>query len=240
MDGLVWTKERRVPRRRAPGVDRFVARAVAVADAEGADAVTMRRIAKDLGSGTASLYRYVASRDELLDLMIDAVQGEDPPPSAASGDWREDLTACARRLRGVLLRHPWLGTELTGRPALGPNSLRQYDAVLAAAAGLTSDPTLAAVAVDTVSAYVLGAVGSEIAELQASRRTGMSENEWRASMGPYIREVVEGGEYPHFARRVVEADDLTPEESFELGLACVLDGLAARIPRPGLGGLRKT
>lgn len=229
MDGLVWTKERREPRRRAPSVERFVTRAVAIADAEGVDAVSMRRVAKDLGSGTASLYRYIAGRDELLDLMIDAVQGEDAPPGP-SGDWHADLASFARRLRGVLLRHPWLGGELTGRPALGPNSLRQYDAVLGSVEPLTSDATLAAVAVDTVTAYVLGAVGGEIAELQASRRTGMTEDEWRASVGPYIREVVEGGEYPHFARRVVEADDLPPEHGFEVGLACVLDGLAARIP----------
>ncbi|MEV4257917.1 TetR/AcrR family transcriptional regulator, partial [Spirillospora sp. NPDC049652] len=125
MDGLVWTKERREPRRRAPSVERFVKRAVAIADAEGLDAVSMRRVAKDLGSGTASLYRYIANRDELLDLMIDAVQGEDAPPGP-TGDWRADLGAHARRMRAVLLRHPWLGAELTGRPALGPNSLRSY------------------------------------------------------------------------------------------------------------------
>ncbi|WP_051467965.1 TetR/AcrR family transcriptional regulator C-terminal domain-containing protein [Actinomadura oligospora] len=230
MDGLVWTKERREPRRRAPSVERFVTRAVAIADAEGVDAVSMRRVAKDLGSGTASLYRYIAGRDELLDLMIDAVQGEDALP-APSGDWRADLRECALRLRTLLLRHPWLGAELTGRPALGPNSLRWYDTVLAVAGTLTSDATLAALAVDTVTAYVLGAVGGEIAELQASRRTGMTEDEWRASVGPYIREVVGGGEYPHFARRVAEAGDVPAERSFELGLACVLDGLAARIPR---------
>ncbi|MEV5568526.1 TetR/AcrR family transcriptional regulator C-terminal domain-containing protein [Spirillospora sp. NPDC052269] len=228
MDGLVWTKERREPRRRAPSVERFVTRAVAIADAEGVDAVSMRRVAKDLGSGTASLYRYIAGRDELLDLMIDAVQGEDVPPEP-SGDWRADLGVHARRMRAGLLRHPWLGTELTGRPALGPNSLRWYDAILAAAGTLTPDATLAALAVDTVTAYVLGAVGAENAELQASRRTGMTKDEWRASVGPYIREVVDGGEYPHFARRVVEAGDLPAERSFELGLACVLDGLAVRL-----------
>ncbi|MFC5187287.1 TetR/AcrR family transcriptional regulator C-terminal domain-containing protein [Actinomadura harenae] len=230
MDGLVWTKERREPRRRAPSVERFVTRAVAIADAEGVDAVTMRRVAKDLGSGTASLYRYIAGRDELLDLMIDAVQGENAPPEP-SGDWRADLGVYAGALRAVLLRHPWLGAALTGRPALGPHSLRRYDTVLAAAGTLTPDATLAALAVDTVTAYVLGSVGGEIAELQASRRTGMTEDEWRASVSPYIREVVDGGEYPHFSRRIIEADDQPPGRAFEFGLTCVLDGLAARIPR---------
>ncbi|MQY08372.1 TetR/AcrR family transcriptional regulator [Actinomadura macrotermitis] len=226
--GLVWTRDRRTPRRRAPGVEQIVARAVAIADAEGAGALSMRRVAADLGSGTASLYRYVAGRDELLDLMVDAVRGEDAPPPP-TGDWRHDLADVARRLRAALLRHPWLGPELTGRPALGPNSLRQADAALGAAAALTPDATLASCAVDTVAAYVLGAVAGELAEAQAQRRTGLTEDEWRASVGPYIRKVVESGDYPHFARRVVDAEDPDATERFEFGLACVLDGLAARL-----------
>jgi AcrR family transcriptional regulator len=78
----VWTRPRPEPRRRAPGVEQYVAAALAVADAEGLDAVSMRRVAGDLGSGTATLYRYITNRDELVDLMIDAVQGEDPLPDA--------------------------------------------------------------------------------------------------------------------------------------------------------------
>ena len=74
----VWTRPRPEPRRRAPGVDRYVAAALAVADAEGLAAVSMRRVAADLGSGTATLYRYITNRDELVDLMVDAAQGEGP------------------------------------------------------------------------------------------------------------------------------------------------------------------
>jgi AcrR family transcriptional regulator len=225
--GLVWNRDRRTPRRQAPSVDQIVARAIAIADAEGADALSMRRVAADLGSGTASLYRYVASRDELLDLMIDAVRGEEEPPTL-SGDWRIDLTNVARRLRAALLRHPWLGSELTGRPTLGPNSLRHADVALGAAAALTPDITLAANVVDAALAYVFGAVAGELAEVQAQRRTGLTQEQWQASVGPYIREVIDSEAYPHFARRVVEAEDPDPEQRFEFGLACVLDGVAAR------------
>src|SRR5258708_20824651 len=116
----VWTRPRPQPRRRAPGVDQYVAAALAVADAEGLDAVSMRRVAGDLGSGTASLYRYITNRDELVDLMVDAAQGEDPLPEPAE-DWRADLGAVAHALRATLLRHPWLAGEMTGRPALGPH-----------------------------------------------------------------------------------------------------------------------
>ncbi|MFG2715395.1 TetR family transcriptional regulator [Streptomyces goshikiensis] len=72
-----------------------VAATLAVADAEGLAAVSMRRVAGDLGSGTASLYRYITSRDELVDLMVDAAQGEDPLPESTE-DWRADLGAVAR------------------------------------------------------------------------------------------------------------------------------------------------
>jgi AcrR family transcriptional regulator len=226
---LVWTRPRPEPRRRAPGVERIVARAVAIADAEGMAAVSMRRVAGDLGSGTASLYRFVASRDELVELMVDAVQGERHP--ALTGDWRADLTALGRELRATLLRHPWMTAELTGRPTLGPNSLRRADLALGAAGELTADATTAGNVVGTVFAYVFGAVGAELAEEQARRRTGLTEEQWRAGVGPYIRDVVAAGEHPHFARGVVEADDAAPGERFEFGLTCVLDGVAAAVGR---------
>jgi AcrR family transcriptional regulator len=225
---LVWTRKRPQPSRRAPSVEQFVARAVAIADADGLTAVTMRRVAAELGSGTASLYRYVTSRDELLDLMVDAVQGE-AEPAAPTGDWRADLAAVARRLRLVLLRHPWLSGELTGRPSLGPNSLRLADAAVGAALALTPDVTVGVNVVDTVTAYVLGAVAGELAEIQAQRRTGLTEAQWQASVGPYVRQLIDSGEYPNLSRRILEADDdASLEERFEFGLGCVLDGAAAR------------
>ncbi|MDC7335416.1 TetR/AcrR family transcriptional regulator [Streptomyces lydicus] len=229
---LVWRKERRVPRRQAPGVDRIVQQALAIADTEGLSALSMRRVATDLRSGTASLYRYVASRDELLDLMVDEVHGETEPP-ALTGDWRADLDAVARDVRARLLRHPWLGSELTGRPALGANSLRRYDLALTAAAALTPDITFASHAVDTVMAYVFGSTAQELAELQAQRRSGLTEDQWRAGVGPYIREVIASGDYPQFARRVTDAEDAGPDEQFAFGLACVLDGLAVRARSTG-------
>ncbi|WP_067821078.1 TetR/AcrR family transcriptional regulator [Nocardia inohanensis] len=222
---LVWSKDRRVPARQAPSVDRIVRAASTVADAEGLTAVSMRRVAADLGSGTASLYRYVANRDELLDLMIDAAQAE-LSLLELSGDWRADLSELAALMRAMLLRHPWLGPELSGRPALGPNALRRYDLALAAVAPLTSDPTLASQIVSTVLSYVFGAVSQELAEIRVQQRTGLTEEQWRASVGPYVRAVIESGEYPHLTRRVIEAEDPEPADQFAFGLACVLDGVS--------------
>jgi AcrR family transcriptional regulator len=193
-------------------------------------AVSMRRVAGDLGSGTASLYRYITNRDELVDLMVDAAQGEDPLPESTQ-DWRADLGAVAHALRATLLRHPWLAGELTGRPALGPNSLRRSESALRAAVALTPDITQASQALGTVRAYVLGSVAAQQALLRAEQRTGLTEEEWQHSMGPYIREVLAAGKHPMLARRVLEAEELDPDVEFAFGLDCVLDGLAARLGR---------
>ena len=226
----VWTRPRPEPRRRAPGVDQYVAAALAVADAEGLAAVSMRRVAGDLGSGTATLYRYITNRDELVDLMIDAVHGEDPLPEPAP-DWRADLAAVAHSLRATLLRHPWLAGEMTGRPSLGPNSLRRSEAALRAAVALTPDITLAAQALGAVQAYVLGSVATQQAVRRAEQRSGLTEEQWQRSVGPYISEVLAAGEHPMLARRVHEAEEPDPDVEFAFGLACVLDGLAARLGR---------
>ncbi|MEU1203834.1 TetR/AcrR family transcriptional regulator [Nocardia sp. NPDC005825] len=223
---LVWSKERPEPARRAPSVDRIVATALTLADTEGLDAVSMRRIATELGSGTASLYRYITDRGELLDLMIDAAQAEIPPP-ALTGDARADLAAVAHHFRDLLLRHHWLGRVLSGRPALGPNALRRFDIAMAAALELTDDITLAANIVDTVLSYVAGAAIQELSEIRAQRRTGLTENQWREAVGPYLRTAIATGDYPHFARRIRDAEDPTPEQTFAFGLSCVLEGVLA-------------
>ncbi|NLU71873.1 TetR family transcriptional regulator [Streptomyces sp. HNM0575] len=211
-------------------MEQYVAAALAVADAEGLAAVSMRRVAGDLGSGTASLYRYITNRDELVDLMVDAAQGEDPLPES-TGDWRADLGAVAHALRATLLRHPWLAGELAGRPALGPNSLRRSESALRAAVALTPDITPASQALGVVHAYVLGSVAAQQAHRRAEQRTGLTEEEWQRSVGPYISEVLAAGEHPMLARRVHEAEEQDPDAEFAFGLDCVLDGLAARLRR---------
>lgn len=227
---MVWARPRPEPRRRAPGVEQYVATAVTVADTEGMAAVSIRRVANDLGSGTATLYRYITNRDELVDLMVDAAQGEDCL-SELTRAWRTDLGAVAQGLRATLLRHPWLAGELVGRPSLGPNALRRSESALRAAMALTPDITLASQALSVMHAYVLGAVATEQAARLAQQRTGMTEEQWQRSAGPYISGVIAAGEHPMVARRVLEAEEIDPDVAFAFGLDCVLDGLAARLGR---------
>lgn len=124
--------------------------------------------------------------------------------------------------------------EATDR-GLGRVSSRDQSAVwvtaLRAAVALTPDITLASQALGVVHAYVLGSVAAQQALRRAEQRTGLSEEEWQRSVGPYISEVLAAGEHPMLARRVLEAEELDPDVEFAFGLDCVLDGLAARLGR---------
>lgn len=225
-------RDRRPGGRPALSEERIVRCAVRLADAEGIDALSMRCIATELGSGTTSLYRHIAGKDELIELMVDAVYGEDAPPEAApgpGGDWRTEMAGIARGLRAALLRHPWLAQQASRRPALGPNVLARSDRALAVAGRATGDATAAAMTVSAVMTYVLGSVTTELAEREARRTTGMTEEEWQESVGEYVRQVVDSGRYPHFNRRVLEAEERDAGARFTFGLDCLLTGLAAAL-----------
>ncbi|MEU1994202.1 TetR/AcrR family transcriptional regulator [Nocardia gamkensis] len=219
---LIWEREPYRSKRQALSVERIVDASVAIADAEGIDALSMRRVAAELSTGTTSLYRYVDSRDDLLDLMADAVQDDHAP---LTGDWRADLEAYAHHERELWLRHTWLAPLLATRPSLGPNWLRGLEHALAAAAPLTSDIAYAASAVGLIRDYVRGAVIRELAEKQTQRRTGQTEDQWRATVAPYMRKVIDSGAYPSISRMIKSAD-LSPAEQFSHGLRRILTGIA--------------
>ena len=107
----------------------ITASAIELADREGLDALSMRRLAAELGTGAASLYRYVATREDLLDLMTDETATEFDFP-ATSGDWQTDLLSLARQARGIMRRHPWLPAVVITRPVLGPHGADLLEHVL--------------------------------------------------------------------------------------------------------------
>ncbi|BCJ47873.1 hypothetical protein GCM10010168_22320 [Actinoplanes ianthinogenes] len=108
-----------------------MAAAIAMADADGIGAVSMRAVATALGTGAGSLYRYLTARDDLLDLMADQVAGELAPFPAAGGDWLDGMLLMARGQLDLYRRHPWLVEVLPRPTALGPNSLAWFDHCLA-------------------------------------------------------------------------------------------------------------
>ena len=125
----IWTRPLRGSRGPAPAHSReaIVTAAIALADAEGLAAVSMRAVATALGTGAGSLYRYLSSRDDLLDLMTDRVVGEQRPYPPAEGDWLEEMLLLARRQLALHRRHPWL-LDVIHRPSgIGPEGLAWFD-----------------------------------------------------------------------------------------------------------------
>jgi AcrR family transcriptional regulator len=107
---MFWgDRERTTQRGPRPGLtlEQIARKAIAIADAEGLGAVTMQRLANELGFSTMALYRYVATKDDLIALMVDHSIDEMPDLSATAGDWRGSLTTCAHALLGLYHLHPW-------------------------------------------------------------------------------------------------------------------------------------
>jgi AcrR family transcriptional regulator len=232
------------PRGRDRGLsrDEIVRAAITVADAEGPDAISMRRIARELRAGAMSLYWHVGSKEELISLMLDSLEAEAGVPEP-TGDWRTDLRELAHRQRAGLLRHPWVLEFVANRPPSGPNDARNLERMLGMVGGLGLDPRTIVDILMTVGNYVTGAVLREVQEMRSDRHRAEQE----ASMTPEEIEAEREGfhqwlaaetdRYPNI-RRMVEADidpDAadTRDERFEFGLGCVLDGIAARLPAAG-------
>ncbi|MEV5711182.1 TetR/AcrR family transcriptional regulator C-terminal domain-containing protein [Actinoallomurus sp. NPDC052274] len=227
---LVWERPE-PPSRPAPSPlsrDRIVAAAIRLADADGLEAVSLRKVAAALDAGPMRLYGYLSTKDELLDLMVDAVYGEIPPP-AADCDRRAALRSLAHGLRRAALRHEWFADLLGGRPPLGPCALAYLEASLAALDGTPgfTDADSVAQASRTMHAYVVGAVRNEVAEARAERATGLDERRWQAAAGPYLERVLATGRHPALTKMIREGTHPDAETAFDIGLEQVLDGIGA-------------
>ncbi|CAL9434026.1 TetR/AcrR family transcriptional regulator [Streptomyces sp. enrichment culture] len=223
----VWDRPEPPPHPVPLDRERIVAAAVALADEGGLEAVSVRKVAARLNAGPMRLYGYIATKQELFDLMVDEVQAE-ILPAERPADWREGLRVLAHRTRQAALRHEWLADLLGARPGLGPNGLAVTEATLAALDGLTDVDTVLR-AVETVGAYVTGAIRREIAHLRAERDTGLTERDWQRASGPHVTRMLATGRFPALARAVHDGTDVDAETSFATGLEWVLDAVAARL-----------
>jgi AcrR family transcriptional regulator len=235
---LLW-RDRGTPAVRPgprPGldVDRVVAAAVALADAEGMAALSMRRVAAALGVAPMTLYTHVPGKGELTDLMVDAVTGELYPDGLPDGGWRERVTAVARANWDLHVRHPWLLEVGTGRPPLGPSVLAKYEQELRAVDGLGLTEVQMDLLVTLVNALVRGTVGGVGDRVGARAASGVTERQWWEATAPHLERVFDPARYPTVARvGPVAGAELgaayDPAASFTFGLARLLDGMAAMI-----------
>jgi AcrR family transcriptional regulator len=235
---VIWARPERPARGPQPSLtrDQIARAAIDIADAEGIEAVSMRKVAAKVGAGTMSLYRYVSRKDDLIDLMGDAAMAELDLPETPSGDWRADTVEIAKRNRDLYLRHPWAVTLGLARPSLGPNQLRVLEYALRVLDGLGLGIDDMMGIGGTLSAYVRGFVQAELAEAEAQRRTGMNEEQWRLTMRPYVVSLLDSGRYPMLSRVIVEGEDPDLDVAFEQGVNRILDGLLLGLgidPAPG-------
>lgn len=208
------------PRRGRLSTESIVAAAIAVADAHGLDAVSIRRVAAALGVRPMSLYTHIASKDELLDLMANELLAlmliEPPLPD----DWREALSAIARRSHATFVAHPWVLSAFARRPRPGPNTMRHAKQMARAVSTLELESDEVWTVLGIVDDYVLGH-----ALRYASRQHA---HDIDAALSDQDRE-----EVPELAalRRVVLSRNTS--DNFETGLQTVLDGIEQRfVTRP--------
>ncbi|MEU1329891.1 TetR/AcrR family transcriptional regulator [Streptomyces sp. NPDC005865] len=227
--------------KRGLSVDRIVATGIAVADAEGIDAVSMGRVAKELGVSTMSLYRYVAAKDEFYVLMQDAATGPPPPRPASADGWRAGLEWWARAQRDTFRRNLWLLRIPIGSPPATPNGLAWMEQGLQVLDGCGLDEGRKISVMMLVGGYVRNEVSLMSGLDAAMRAEGLTPD---AVMRRYERTVdaltsARAERFPALRRLLAtgvlgEAD--AEDTEFEFGLARVLDGVAVLVGGPGSGG----
>jgi AcrR family transcriptional regulator len=238
----IWMRPAPGERKPAYTREQIVEAAMRIADTEGFDAVSMRRIATELGAGTMTLYHYVRNRDELTALMGDAIMGEllIPEDELPEG-WREGLAEIARRTRRIFVRHPWIVGHLDDGddgPG-GPNGLRHFEQSLAMAArtGLDFEAQLELVAI--VDDYVFGHA-IRVREDEFVFGDDEASQQRLEAILTYVEAQLETGEFPNL--RAMAGDDLrgqflhfaglaNSESRFERGLQLLLDGVALDLER---------
>jgi AcrR family transcriptional regulator len=235
---LLWgvRRRRRGPRPSLSG-EQIVAKAVELADREGLSGLSMRRLADELGITAMSLYGYVPSKAELLDVMADRAYGEITPHGDPATPWQGRLAALAQQHWALLLSHPWLLRIAASRPLLGPNATALYDAELAAVDRLGLTDIEMDLIVSLLDDYVRGAARGAAEAVDAQARTGMSDQQWWEAYGPLLAEVLDPARYPT-AVRVGSAAGAEygaahdPARSFRFGLQRIIDGIDAFINTP--------
>lgn len=233
---MIWLREEPSARRPSHTRAQIAAAALEIADEEGFEAVSMRRVAHKLGAGTMTLYHYVANKDELITLMVDAVMGELlVPEGELSADWRTAMEQIATRTRDTFHRHRWTLDRLgDGRP--GPNGMRHFEQSLqaASAAGLPAEETFELIGL--LDDYVFGFA------LRDAQERDEHERGWPAEVREFLQRELDSGDYPLINRFLGDdaelgsdkvAEIIFREGRFERGLAQLLDGVEAGLPAAG-------
>lgn len=231
--------ERPARRRRDPiSRDAIVTAAVQLLDREGLAALSMRKLADDLGAGAASLYWHVGSKDGLLDLVMDEVIGEGKVPDPDPDRWQEQLKQVARDQRAASLRHPWIVRVSIGRIPMGPNALRYSERIMAILRAGGLPPRLAVqgylLLIATVNGFTIDETGVDDSadSGQGPLLRGSLELQDVADMARDYIAALPAEAFPNMTALADEFALSDPVERFELLIDIFVDGLSRRAARP--------
>lgn len=226
----IWTRPLPAPRRRSLSRDAILRAAIQVADAGGVEGLTMQHVAQALGAFTPmALYRYVYSKDGLVDLMLDAALGEIEPPAPAGTPWRDAVHALAVNTWAMLKRHPWFAELVHTRPPLGPHALRRTEFLLATFHSLGADLGTALGYVSLVERLVIGLAVQAAEEARAQPEVDFSTPSGaHAALAPLRTLTTSTSAYPTLAQWAAAPAGPDADAQLELGLTFLLDGIAAR------------
>ncbi|WP_399881713.1 TetR/AcrR family transcriptional regulator C-terminal domain-containing protein [Streptomyces sp. BBFR51] len=207
---------------------RIVRAAVTVADTEGLAAVSMRRVAAELGVATMSLYRHVADKDDLLTRMMDTVIAEYPLPADPPDGWRAAIELAARQLWDLFRRHPWFAPALSvTRPQMITSALPYSEWMLATLHARGLDLQSAFTAHLMLLNYARGVAVHLESEREAEAHSGLDSEEWMDTQEPALLAILATGRFPALSHLAAAGYDFDLDALFEFGLQRLLDGLAA-------------
>ena len=224
----IWSLPERGERGPKPGHSRaeIAAAAIRIADAEGIAAVTMRRVAAELGTGTMSLYNYVPAKEHLVQLMADQTAGEYVYPPGPSPGSRAAIAELARQGRDIARRHPWLPAVMHRPPPMGPSTLRYIDYFLGllAGTGLGTAAKMEMIAIINGFALMYGAMQVALDDERA--RTRITEQEQQAAPVKVLVEAAASGIYPNLAAALAapSPQSRTADQNFDSCLIRLIDG----------------
>jgi len=235
------TRARGVRHHRRPRVqldiEQIVDTALAIADHDGPDAMTMRKIASHLGVGVMSLYWYVPTKRDLEGLVLERLMRESSPPHESTGNWRENLELIARSARRGILRRPWIvdlfsRSELVPELSMGHGILTHLENSMRMVEDLPLDFTAKMTIINLVDDFSMGFTFGEVMERRRLEAMGITEEELRTSLGPRMRELLDEGDYP-LVQHFIEHDHELPSKDvqFENALQILLDGVEVQIER---------
>jgi AcrR family transcriptional regulator len=239
-DDLIWARPEPPARQRALGRVEIVAAAIAVADDAGASAVTMKAVAARIGSySPMALYRYVLSKDGLVDLMLDAATAEVAVPERPGGDWRSDMQAIAEDTRAMIKLHPWYAALVHTRPPVGPHMMRRTEFMLAVLVGRGASVHDALAFAALIDRHVFGSGLQEAQEAEFNRGQGLDTGEKLVAAIRSIHDLAAAdGRVPILTRWLADPVGGSADEQFDLGLTFLLDGIGSRLPQRQAGQIR--